>query len=46
MTQDPTIEPADEDPPADPTHAPPAAEHAEEVSRIAALLRDRFGIEH
>jgi len=46
MTQDPTIEPADEDPPAGPTHTSPAAEQAEEVSRIAALLRDRFGVEH
>lgn len=46
MTRDPVIEPADNDPPADPTGTLPAVEHADEATRIAALLRDRFGVEH
>lgn len=46
MTKDPPIEPADDDLPADPARTLPASEHAEEATRIAALLRDRFGVEH
>lgn len=45
MITDPAIEPAEEELSADPTLTPPSSEHAAEVSRIAALLRDRFGFE-
>lgn len=45
MITDPAIEPTEEDLSADSTRTPPAGEHAAEVSRIAALLHDRFGFE-
>ncbi len=45
MTTEPLLEPAEEDLSAEPQHAPTDGEHANEVSRIAALLRDRFGFE-
>ena len=45
MVNDPAIESTEEDLSADPADTPPASEHAAEVSRIAALLHDRFGFE-
>lgn len=45
MTKDTTIGPDEDDPPADTTDIPPTTEHVDEINRIAALLRDRFGVE-
>lgn len=45
MTTDPALQSADAELSADPERPPPDGEHVNEVSRIAALLRDRFGFE-
>ncbi|MCV7329976.1 hypothetical protein [Mycobacterium cookii] len=45
MTAKPEIEPIDQPPPATPPQATSPADKVREPTRIAAMLRDRFGVE-